>query len=77
MVEYRYYTWSDNLERRMSSMNFVFYGGIVLAVLIIGVLLYRFFQKRGKDETKGRVINKIQDFYSLQDSSNNKPDINY
>lgn len=60
----------------MSSTDIIFYGGVAIAVIVVLALGYRFFKKRNGDAPKNHVMNKIKDFYSMQDSQN-KPDINY
>lgn len=57
--------------------NYILYGGIAVAVILIAVISYKLFKNRGKPGVKGPVMNKIQDFYSMQDHQNKEPNINY
>lgn len=61
----------------MDKINFILYGGISFAVIVAVASAYYFVKKlRKHGEThKPQVMNKINDFYSTQDSS--KPTINY
>lgn len=57
----------------MQAMDFILYGGIVLGVGAICSLGYRMI--RGKRQSgsgeKSPIMDKINDFYALQDKSNN------
>lgn len=51
-------------------MDIILYGGVVLGVGFVCSLGYRIARKkRGAPETKSAVMNKISDFYSMQDNS--------
>lgn len=51
-------------------MEIILYGGIVLGVGIVCSLGYRTIKrKQGAPEAKSAVMDKINDFYSMQDNS--------
>lgn len=57
--------------------DFILYGvaGVVAIIAVVLGCLY-FKRIRSDSGSEKQVMNKIQDFYSLQDNKN-KPDINY
>ncbi len=51
-------------------MDIILYGGIALGVGFVCSLGYRIARKkRGAPEAKSAVMDKINDFYSMQDNS--------
>ena len=48
------------------------YGGVVVAGVLVIFLGYRFFRRSSEKKPKSQVMNKINDFYKTQDSSNIK-----
>lgn len=55
---------------RMSLMDIILYGGIVLGVGFVCLLGYRIARKKqGAPDAKSTVMNKINDFYLMQDNS--------
>lgn len=51
-------------------MDIILYGGIVLGVGFVCSLGYRIARKkRGEPDAKSGVMDKINDFYSMQDNS--------
>lgn len=55
----------------MYKINFLLYGGIALGAVIVLIFTYQIVRKLRKHGTthKPQVMNKINDFYSAQDSS--------
>lgn len=52
--------------------DFLLYGGVVLAGMLVIFLGYRVFYKKGEGRIKNQVANKINDFYAIQDTKKTK-----
>lgn len=56
--------------------DYVLYGVIGVFAAVVVFIAYRIYKNKGETKPENHVMNKIEDFYSLQDRPN-KPDINY
>ena len=67
MVEYAHY---QKIIIRIGIMDIILYGGIMLGVGVVCSLGYRIARKKkGATKETSAVMNKINDFYSMQDNS--------